>query len=152
MPRRYYAQRKHIIHALDALLYQLFCLSFYLSPSLLNMFLRLSSQLVCSATRELSPTFSLRHFFFFPLFSNSFRVTLKPIREDCVQRYPSHRFHHLTFLSLPLNLQIPSLPNVITLNFKILQPINIHRHIPHDTHPRKARYDNDSSRLGRAVR
>ncbi|KAF9070622.1 hypothetical protein BDP27DRAFT_1292397 [Rhodocollybia butyracea] len=74
MPRRYYAQRKHIIHALDALLYQLFCLSFYLSPSLLNMFLRLSSQLVCSTTRELSPTFSLRHFFFFPLFSNSFSV------------------------------------------------------------------------------
>ncbi|KAJ4483346.1 hypothetical protein J3R30DRAFT_3447775 [Lentinula aciculospora] len=74
MPRRYYARRKHIIQALDALLYQLFCFSFYLSPSLFNMFLRLCAQLVCATTRELSPTLSLGNFFFFPLFSNSFSV------------------------------------------------------------------------------
>lgn len=38
------------------------------------MFLRLSAQLVCATTRELSPTMSLGSFFFFPLFSNSFSV------------------------------------------------------------------------------
>ncbi|KAJ3867941.1 hypothetical protein EV359DRAFT_33430 [Lentinula novae-zelandiae] len=74
MPRRYHVQRKHIIQAFDALLYQLFCFSFYLSPSLFTMFLRLSAQLVCATTRELSPTMSLGSFFFFPLFSNSFSV------------------------------------------------------------------------------
>ncbi|KAJ3802982.1 hypothetical protein GGU11DRAFT_763430 [Lentinula aff. detonsa] len=74
MPGRYYAQRKHIIQALDALLYQLFCFSFYLSPSMFNLFLRLSAQLVCATTRELSPTMSLGSFFFFPLFSNSFSL------------------------------------------------------------------------------
>ncbi|KIK67372.1 hypothetical protein GYMLUDRAFT_37480 [Collybiopsis luxurians FD-317 M1] len=74
MPKRYHAQRKHIIQALDALLYQLFCLSFYLSPSLFNMFFRLSAQLLCTTTREFSPRLSLGGFFFFPLFSNSFSV------------------------------------------------------------------------------
>lgn len=94
MPRRYHAQRRHIVTAvrifylnsllnlywravlqLDALLYQLFCLSFYLSPSLFNMILRLLIQLLCTTTREMSPTMtSLGSFLFFPLFSNSLSV------------------------------------------------------------------------------
>ncbi|KAE9411413.1 hypothetical protein BT96DRAFT_870114 [Gymnopus androsaceus JB14] len=74
MPRRRYHERRHILTALDTLLYQLFCLSFYLSPSLFNMFLRLSAQLLCTTTREMSPTLSLGSFFVFPLFSNSFSV------------------------------------------------------------------------------
>ncbi|KAF5393263.1 hypothetical protein D9757_000625 [Collybiopsis confluens] len=74
MPRRYHAQRKHIIHALDALSYQLFCLSFYLSPSLLNILFRIAAQLICTTTRDFSPKLSLGGFFFFPLFSNSFSL------------------------------------------------------------------------------
>ncbi|KAJ3772125.1 hypothetical protein EV361DRAFT_877878 [Lentinula raphanica] len=74
MPRRYHAQRKHIIQALDALLYQIFCFSFYLSPSMFGLSLRLCTQLICATTRELSPTLSLGSFLFFPLLCNSFSL------------------------------------------------------------------------------
>ncbi|KAK7472906.1 hypothetical protein VKT23_001013 [Stygiomarasmius scandens] len=62
MPQRYHAERKHIIRSIDALLYQLYCLSYYLSPSMFALLLRLSAQVMCKNPRILFPTFPLGAF------------------------------------------------------------------------------------------
>ncbi|KAF5370617.1 hypothetical protein D9758_002040 [Tetrapyrgos nigripes] len=62
MQQRYHAERKHLIQSLDALLHQLFCLSYYLSPSMFALLLRLSAQVMCRSPREMFPTLPLGGF------------------------------------------------------------------------------------------
>ncbi|TFK75377.1 hypothetical protein BDN72DRAFT_810981 [Pluteus cervinus] len=70
MNKRYNAQRKHIVHSLDSLLYQLHTLSFFLSPGLWAFIFRLVSQFQCSKPRDLDAAHSLRFFFTTILFFN----------------------------------------------------------------------------------
>ncbi|TFK44763.1 hypothetical protein BDQ12DRAFT_673535 [Crucibulum laeve] len=63
MHKRHYAQRQHIIHSLNALCYQLHALSFFLSPSVWSLALRIISQLQCAKPRDIDATRSLRFFY-----------------------------------------------------------------------------------------
>ncbi|KAH8118967.1 hypothetical protein DFH11DRAFT_1780198 [Phellopilus nigrolimitatus] len=63
MPIRYHAQRKHIIHSLDTLLYQLHTLSFLLAPSLLIYLCRCATQFQFARARELDGRRSLAFWF-----------------------------------------------------------------------------------------
>jgi len=63
MHKRFHAQRQHIIHSLDTLLYQLHTLSFFLSPSIWIYIVRILSQFQYSKPRELDPSRSLRFFY-----------------------------------------------------------------------------------------
>jgi len=71
MHRRYHAQRQHIIHSLDALLYQLHTLSFFLSPAIWTFVLRILSQYQCTNPRDFDSTRSLRFFFLLLIFLNA---------------------------------------------------------------------------------
>ncbi|KAI0705007.1 hypothetical protein C8T65DRAFT_810050 [Cerioporus squamosus] len=62
MPMRH-AQRKHIIHSLTSLLYQLHTVSFLLSPRLWPFICRLSTQFQFSRPREIDSQRSLRFWF-----------------------------------------------------------------------------------------
>ncbi|KAF8893816.1 hypothetical protein BD779DRAFT_1503530 [Infundibulicybe gibba] len=70
MHKRHHAQRRHIVHSLDGLLYQLHTISFFLSPSVWTFILRLISQFQCSKPRELDSTRPLRFFFAMVLLLN----------------------------------------------------------------------------------
>ncbi|KIM75461.1 hypothetical protein PILCRDRAFT_35882, partial [Piloderma croceum F 1598] len=70
MHKRHHAQRQHIIHSLDTLLFQLHTLSFFLSPSLLGFISRLFSQFQCSKPRDIDPSRSLRFWYFVLVFFN----------------------------------------------------------------------------------
>ncbi|KAI5116753.1 hypothetical protein M0805_008366 [Coniferiporia weirii] len=61
---RYHAQRKHIVHSLDSLLYQLHTLSFLLAPSLLIFLSRCATQFQFARARELDGRRSLAFWFF----------------------------------------------------------------------------------------
>ncbi|THU95663.1 hypothetical protein K435DRAFT_966314 [Dendrothele bispora CBS 962.96] len=74
MPQRYHAERKHIMQSLDALLYQLFSISYFLSPSMFALLLRLSAQIMCKNPRELFPTFPLGAFLLLLLCFNGFSL------------------------------------------------------------------------------
>jgi len=71
MIKRHRAQRQHIVHSLDTLLFQLFVLSFFLSPSLWALCMRIIWQFQCSRPRELDSNRSLRFFYVVTLFFNS---------------------------------------------------------------------------------
>ncbi|TFK54419.1 hypothetical protein OE88DRAFT_1192176 [Heliocybe sulcata] len=71
MPIRHYAQRQHIIQSLDTLLYQLFTLSFFLSPTVWPLICRTATQFQFSRPRELDPKRSLRFWFFLVLLFNA---------------------------------------------------------------------------------
>ncbi|KAJ7579120.1 hypothetical protein C8J56DRAFT_868122 [Mycena floridula] len=60
MPRRYHAQRQHIINSLDTLLYHVYAVSCFQSPSLWILFLRLFTQTQCRQPRELDAKRTLR--------------------------------------------------------------------------------------------
>jgi hypothetical protein len=66
--------RRHIIHSLDLLLYQLHTLSFFLSPSLSSYICRLIAQLQTSKPRDLDSTRSLRFFVLLVLLFNASSV------------------------------------------------------------------------------
>ncbi|EGN99893.1 hypothetical protein SERLA73DRAFT_180177 [Serpula lacrymans var. lacrymans S7.3] len=70
MHKRHNAQRQHLIHSLDNLLFQLHTLSFFLSPLLLSFVCRLFCQLQCSKPRDTDPNRSLRFWFLLLLFLN----------------------------------------------------------------------------------
>ncbi|KAF8973208.1 hypothetical protein BDZ97DRAFT_662597 [Flammula alnicola] len=70
MHKRFHGQRQHIIHSMDALLYQLHTLSFFLSPSIWIYVCRVLSQFQYSKPRELDPTRSLRFFYTIVLLFN----------------------------------------------------------------------------------
>jgi len=70
MHKRFHVQRLHVIHSLDAVLYQLHTLSFFLSPSIWLYICRLISQFHCSKPRELDSTRSLRFFYAMLFFLN----------------------------------------------------------------------------------
>lgn len=57
---RQYAQRLHIMHSLNRLLYHLFVLSFLSSPSLLQLLARVIAQFQILRPREIDPERSLR--------------------------------------------------------------------------------------------
>ncbi|KAF8512427.1 hypothetical protein JB92DRAFT_2928587 [Gautieria morchelliformis] len=61
---RYHAQRRHIIHSIDGLCYQLFVFSFLLSPSLLQLIARTTSQFQFSRPRDLDGHRSLKFWIF----------------------------------------------------------------------------------------
>lgn len=65
-----HAQRKHFIQSLDALIYQLHTLSFFLSPSIWPYLSRVLSQFHFSRPRVLDPKRSIRFWFFLVLFFN----------------------------------------------------------------------------------
>lgn len=65
MHRRHDAQRQNIIDSLDHLIFQLYCLSFFLAPALLPLFFR-----VFSHYREASCKLSLRAWFILLCLSN----------------------------------------------------------------------------------
>ncbi|KAI0743928.1 hypothetical protein C8Q80DRAFT_1184089 [Daedaleopsis nitida] len=69
MPMRH-AHRKHIIHSLDSLLYQLQTVSFLLSPRLWPFVCRLASQFPFSRPREVDSQRSLRYWFILVLLVN----------------------------------------------------------------------------------
>ncbi|KAI0368269.1 hypothetical protein BV20DRAFT_998803 [Pilatotrama ljubarskyi] len=70
MPMRY-AQRKHIIRSLNSLLYQLFTISFLLSPRLWSYFCRLLVQIQFVRPREIDAQRSLRFWFICILGNNA---------------------------------------------------------------------------------
>ncbi|KAH6910374.1 hypothetical protein BKA70DRAFT_1272902 [Coprinopsis sp. MPI-PUGE-AT-0042] len=63
MPKRFYAQRQHLVFSLDALLYQLHVVAFFLSPSVWELILRLISQFHCGRPKDVDLTHSLRFFY-----------------------------------------------------------------------------------------
>ncbi|KAL0956538.1 hypothetical protein HGRIS_002679 [Hohenbuehelia grisea] len=71
MNKRHHAQRQHIVHSLDTLVFQLFVLSFFLSPSLWALCMRIIWQFQCSRPRELDSNRSLRFFFASTIFFNA---------------------------------------------------------------------------------
>ncbi|KAH0827803.1 hypothetical protein J3R83DRAFT_3428 [Lanmaoa asiatica] len=60
MHKRHDVQRQHIIDSLDNLIFQLYTLSFFLSPTLLPLLCRVTSQFIFYKPRELDPKLSLR--------------------------------------------------------------------------------------------
>jgi len=68
---RYDGQRKHIIHSLSTLLYQLHTLSFLLSPSVWIFLGRVISHFHFSGPRDLDPTRSLRFWYILIIIVNS---------------------------------------------------------------------------------
>ncbi|KAF9033264.1 hypothetical protein BDZ89DRAFT_1111323 [Hymenopellis radicata] len=84
MHKRYYAQRMHIVSTLDALLYQLLVLSFFMSPSIWTLLLRLLVQQQCTRTRELDPSRSLRFYYILILLFNVY-ATWNHATEGAVQ-------------------------------------------------------------------
>ncbi|KAF9012387.1 hypothetical protein BDQ17DRAFT_1343793 [Cyathus striatus] len=70
MHKRHYAQRRHIIHSLDVLCYQMHTLSFFLSPSIWIIICRLLCQIQCSKPSEVESGRSLRPFLAIVLFFN----------------------------------------------------------------------------------
>ncbi|KXN92477.1 hypothetical protein AN958_08036 [Leucoagaricus sp. SymC.cos] len=70
MPTRYYAQRQHLVQSLDSLVYQLFTLSFLMSPSMFIYLSRMLVQVQCGKPREFDPTYPLRFFYGLILFCN----------------------------------------------------------------------------------
>ncbi|KAH8080283.1 hypothetical protein BXZ70DRAFT_960361 [Cristinia sonorae] len=65
-----HAQRKHIIHSLDTLLYQLHALSFFLSPYLWPYLCRVIAQSQFQRPQDVDQNRSLRFWFFLVLFFN----------------------------------------------------------------------------------
>jgi len=74
MHKRHHAQRQHIIHALDTLLYQLHALSFFLSPSLWTFVCRLIAQFQLSKPREVDSSRSLRFLYIMVFLFNASSV------------------------------------------------------------------------------
>jgi len=70
MHKRHDVQRQHIIDSLDNLILQLYTLSFFLSPTLLPLLCRVSSQFIFYKPRELDPKLSLRVWFLILFVSN----------------------------------------------------------------------------------
>jgi len=70
MHRLHHAQRRHVITSLETLLYKLHTLSFFLSPSLLVLISRCSSQFQFSRPREIDSKRTLRFWFFMVLVFN----------------------------------------------------------------------------------
>ncbi|KAH9930386.1 hypothetical protein B0H21DRAFT_761568 [Amylocystis lapponica] len=68
--RMHHAQRQHIIHSLDSLLYQLHTLSFLLSPALWVFICRVASQFQWSKPREIDSSLSLRFWVMLIVFFN----------------------------------------------------------------------------------
>ncbi|TCD69820.1 hypothetical protein EIP91_006133 [Steccherinum ochraceum] len=66
-----HAQRKHIIHSLDTLLYQLHALSFFLSPLLWPYLFRVISQTHFNRPRDVDPKTSLKFWYFLILLFNA---------------------------------------------------------------------------------
>ncbi|CAL1706937.1 unnamed protein product [Somion occarium] len=64
-----HAQRKHIVHSLNTLLYELHTLSFFLSPSIWGYICRVSSQYQFARPRS-DPNRTLKFWFFLILFFN----------------------------------------------------------------------------------
>ncbi|KIJ61336.1 hypothetical protein HYDPIDRAFT_116103 [Hydnomerulius pinastri MD-312] len=63
MHKRHDVQRQHIIDSLDNLIFQLYSLSYFLSPALLPLLCRLASQFISYKPREVDPKLSLRVWF-----------------------------------------------------------------------------------------
>ncbi|KAF9227420.1 hypothetical protein BS17DRAFT_747963 [Gyrodon lividus] len=70
MHKHHDIQRQHIIDSLDNLMFQLYTLSFFLSPSLLPLLCRLACQFTSYKPREVDPKLSLRVWFFLLCASN----------------------------------------------------------------------------------
>jgi len=70
MHKGHNAQRQHIIHSLNTLLFQLHTLSFFLSPSLLGFISRMFCQFQCSKPRDIDPSRSLRFWYLMLAFFN----------------------------------------------------------------------------------
>ncbi|KLO15387.1 hypothetical protein SCHPADRAFT_871150 [Schizopora paradoxa] len=70
MPIRHHAQRKHIIHSLNSLLYQLHTLSFFLAPSIIAYLCRCGTQFQFAKPRDLDGKRSLRFWFVIILLVN----------------------------------------------------------------------------------
>lgn len=68
---RQYAQRMHIIRSLDRLCYQLFALSFFLAPSLLQLLARATSQYQFPRPRDVDEERSLKFWLFIILCANT---------------------------------------------------------------------------------
>ncbi|KAN0091073.1 hypothetical protein V8E55_004639 [Tylopilus felleus] len=71
MPSRHDVQRQHVIDSLDNLIFQLYTLSFFLSPTLLPLLCRVATQFVFYKPRDLDPKLSLRVWFFLLCASNA---------------------------------------------------------------------------------
>ncbi|KAK7692728.1 hypothetical protein QCA50_004361 [Cerrena zonata] len=65
-----HAQRKHIVHSLNTLLYQLHTLSFFLSPSIWGYICRVTSQYQFARPRNTDANRSLKFWFFLIIFFN----------------------------------------------------------------------------------
>jgi len=70
MHKRHDVQRQHIIDSLDNLIFQLYTLSFFLSPTLVPLLCRVASQFIFYKPRELDPKLSLRVWFLLLCLSN----------------------------------------------------------------------------------
>ncbi|KAF8554694.1 hypothetical protein OG21DRAFT_1461961 [Imleria badia] len=70
MHKRHDVQRQHVIDSLDNLIFQLYTLSFFLSPTLLPLLCRVASQFVFYKPRDLDPKLSLRVWFLLLCASN----------------------------------------------------------------------------------
>jgi len=112
---RYYAQRRHIIHSIDGLCYQLFALSFLLAPSLLQLVARTTSQFQFSRPRDLDSHRSLRFWVFIICCANTGsvlnHVTYRP--SDMASR----RGLVLDFIGMA---SIPSKTQLLTLDLLII--------------------------------
>ncbi|KAG9316545.1 hypothetical protein JVU11DRAFT_2595 [Chiua virens] len=71
MPKRYDVQRQHVVDSLDNLIFQLYILSFFLSPTILPLVCRVATQFVFYKPRELDPKLSLRVWLFFLCLANA---------------------------------------------------------------------------------
>ncbi|KAF8910388.1 hypothetical protein CPB85DRAFT_1221566 [Mucidula mucida] len=115
MHKRYYAQRMHIVSTLDALLYQLLVLSFFMSPSIWTLLLRLLVQQQCTRTRELDVSRSLRFYYIVILLFNVY-ATWNHTTEGAVQG----RGIILDFVGSELGSYVPSKFELVSLDVSII--------------------------------
>ncbi|KAF8135491.1 hypothetical protein EV363DRAFT_1429243 [Boletus edulis] len=71
MHKRHDVQRQHVIDSLDNLIFQLYTLSFFLSPTLLPLLCRVATQFIFYKPRDLDPKLSLRVWFLLLCASNT---------------------------------------------------------------------------------
>ncbi|KAF9501549.1 hypothetical protein BDN71DRAFT_1439178 [Pleurotus eryngii] len=74
MHKKHNAQRQHIIYSFDALLFQLFVLSYFMSPSLWSLLLRIVYQFQCTRPKDFESSRSLRFCFLGAIFFNASSV------------------------------------------------------------------------------
>ncbi|EPQ57392.1 hypothetical protein GLOTRDRAFT_110552 [Gloeophyllum trabeum ATCC 11539] len=110
---RYYAQRQHIIQSLDTLLYQLFTLSFFLSPRVWPLICRSATQFQFSRPRDLDPKRSLRFWFFLILLFNAGSIWSHAAEGAAVGRAAVLDF--VGMAHVPNKLQLLSLDFLIVL-------------------------------------